>query len=330
MPRRMLFLAVLAATASFFIVVIPTWTAPVPAKKPVNEITNSIGMKLVRIEPGKFTMGCSKAEQEAVIAEYENVTGIRAPDAVRERCRAQGPEHAVEITKTFWLSVHEVTQRQFQNVMGYNPSFFSRDGEGKIGAEYPYNNKPAGGKEKVPANTALFPVENVSWDEANEFCTKLNALPGEKRYGRKYRLPSEAEWEYACRGEASSLPFHFGASLSFRQANFSCGIPWGGGEKGVRLGRTCPVGSYEKNRFGLFDMHGNVYEWCADWYGKDYYEKSPRQDPPGPREGAARVTRGGSWISSGGTCRSAQRSEVRPTVRGCNIGIRIALTPSSK
>ena len=221
------------------------------------EIDNSIGMKLVRIPTGKFTMGSPNGEKN------------RSEDE---------EQHEVEITKEFWLGIHEVTQKEFKAVMGYNPSYFSKDGEGKTGVTY--ITKPAGGKDKVPADTSGFPVENVSHEEAEEFCKKLTAK--EAKSGRKYRLPTEAEWEYACRGgAASSTPFHFGDTLSSSQANFNGNYPYGGADKGEYL-RTCKVGSYKKNGFGLYDMHGNVWEWCADWYSKDYYSKSPAKDPPGP------------------------------------------------
>src|SRR5207248_6430104 len=128
--------------------------------------------------------------------------------------------------------------------------------------------------------------------------------------------PSEAEWEYSCRGghvieemrEKPALPFHFAqptSSLSSTQANFDGNHPYGGAAKGPYLKRTCKVGSYKPNRLGLYDMHGNVWEWCHDWYGVDYYAKSPKTDPPGPSEGSVRVRRGGGWYLSGQPCRAA-------------------------
>src|SRR5262249_11368647 len=152
-----------------------------------------------------------------------------------------------------------------------------------------------GGKDMVKGlATADFPVERVSWHEAVKFCKKLSVRPAEKRARRVYRLPTEAEWEYACRA-GTSTPFHFGRSLSSRQANFDGNAPYGGAAKGPWLRRTCKVGSYQPNGFGLFDMHGNLFQWCNDWYGRDYYKDSPRQDPQGPDEGTARIVRGGSW-----------------------------------
>jgi formylglycine-generating enzyme required for sulfatase activity len=174
-------------------------------------------------------------------------------------------------------------------------------------------------------------VENVSWDEADEFCKKLTARIAEKKGGRKYRLPTEAEWEYSCRGGAPSYQvFHFGDSLSSRQANFNGEEPYGGADKGTYLQRTRKPGSYAKNGFGLFDMHGNVWEWCADWYDKGYYARSPREAPLGPSGGSLRVVRGGGWCNVGQLCRSANRSGCRPANRDYNLGFRVALVPPDR
>jgi formylglycine-generating enzyme required for sulfatase activity len=186
--------------------------------------------------------------------------------------------------------------------------------------------KPAGANEA--ADTSDFPVENVSWQEANEFCRKLTAKDDKKPFGWMYRLPTEAEWEYACRGSPpSSQLYHFGNSISSKQANFNGNHPYGGGEKGPDLERTCKVGSYEANRFGLYDMHGNVSEWCSDWYDYHYYRKSPRRDPPGPVKGVVRVVRGGGWGFNGRSCRSACRQWPTQGDRCHFIGFRVALVP---
>jgi formylglycine-generating enzyme required for sulfatase activity len=216
-----------------------------------------------------------------------------------------------------WLGVYPVTQAEHERVMGSNPSWFSASG---------------GGKEKVRGqDTTRFPVECVSWEEAEAFCQKLTELPEEMRRGRLYRLPTEAEWEYSCRGGAlSSTPFHFGAILSSTQANFDGRYPYGGADEGPYLERTKAVGSYPANGFGLFDLHGNVWEWCADWYSADYYTQSPRQDPPGPSEGSDRVIRGGSWNSRGQHCRSALRIRSEPAGRYGSLGFRVALVLSSR
>ena len=174
-------------------------------------------------------------------------------------------------------------------------------------------------------DTDDFPVESVSWEDAKKFCDKLSDRAAERRQGRMYRLPTEAEWEYACRGGASSsTPFHYGKSLSSRQANINGNYPYGGAAKGPYLERTCKVGSYEPNKFSLYDMHGNVYQWCNDWYAKDYYKDSPAKDPQGPDSGTVRVLRGGSWNDYGWNCRAALRFRYVPGLRGYGFGFRVA------
>src|SRR5262249_21352025 len=155
-----------------------------------------------------------------------------------------------------------------------------KDGEGEKGTKYQFA-QPGGGQAMVKGlDTDAFPVENVSWHDAQTFLKILSDLPEEKKKGRKYRLSTEAEWEYAARGGArSSEPFNVDGkssnSLSSTQANFNGDAPYGGADKGPYLGRTCKVGTYKANGFGLMDMHGNVYEWCEDWYDRDYYKGSP-------------------------------------------------------
>jgi formylglycine-generating enzyme required for sulfatase activity len=340
MLRTVLLPRVLPAVALFipaFALLLPcqAQTDKEPAKKGWGkEITNSIGMKLVRIPPGKFRMGSTKEEQDRAIEEHEKWLGKKPTDFLVALYRAEGPRHGVVITEEFWLGVTEVTQKQFKTVMGYNPSFFSSDGKGKSGDEEYKEGKPAGGKDRVQfLDTSDFPVENVGIWDAVRFCRKLSDLPAEKKAGRQYHLPTEAEWEYACRGGAStSEPFHFGKSLSGKQANFNGKEPSGGVPRGRNLGRTCKVGSYKPNAFGLYDLHGNVAEWCNDWYEKDYYGKSPPRDPSGPRDFSdtvfAKVFRGGAWRDSGEMCRSAKRMAGPPAiVRVSWVGFRVHLAP---
>jgi formylglycine-generating enzyme required for sulfatase activity len=138
-------------------------------------------------------------------------------------------------------------------------------------------------------------------------------------------LPTEAEWEYACRGGVRTYSvFHYGNSLSSKQANFNGKRPYGAA-KGPSPGRPTPVGSYGPNAFGLYDMHGNVWEWCSDWYGERYYAESPAEDPAGPKAGDSRVLRGGCWYWHGSDCRSAYRSPVSPDYRNYCVGFRVAL-----
>jgi formylglycine-generating enzyme required for sulfatase activity len=209
------------------------------------------------------------------------------------------------------MGAYEVTQGQFLKVMGTNPSNLSATGGGKARA--------------AGLDTTDFPVESVTWDEANEFCAKLSAAPAEKTAGRSYRLPTEAEWEYACRA-GTTAPYHFGATASSRQANFN-GTSYGGADRGPNLGRTCKVGSYAPNAWGLFDMHGNVYEWVADHFDVEYYKKSPVKDPKGPERGDQRVLRSGSWDITARDCRSAERSNLPPTARNYSVGFRVVCVP---
>jgi formylglycine-generating enzyme required for sulfatase activity len=288
--------------------------------KLAKRITNSIKMKLVLIPRGTFTMG-SPASESSRSADEE--------------------QHEVEITKPFYLGVTEVTQGQFKRVMGYNPSHFSRDGKGKAGLSYLDISKPGRGSLVTVIDgrvvdlksTDDLPVENVSWQEAQTFLKKLSARPEEKKQGRQYRLPTEAEWEYSCRaGAPAKNPFHYGPSLASTQANFKGDSPYSEGpwREGPWLIRTAAVGSYAPNAFGLYDMHGNVDEWCADWYDKGYYRDSPKKDPKGPEDGTRRVLRGGGWFSNGYHCRAAARWSREPGYRDYQSGFRVVCVPVAR
>src|SRR5262249_7084134 len=143
-------------------------------------------------------------------------------------------------------------------------------------------------------------------------------------------LPTEAEWERACRGGDSRIPFYFGHSFSSTQANFNGNFPYGDAARGPYLIRPCKTGSYAANHFGLYDMHGNGWEWCADWYDADYYLKAPPRAPRGPAAGASRVIRGGSWLFDGAHCRSACRDSKPPADRSAGVGFRVALVPAGR
>jgi formylglycine-generating enzyme required for sulfatase activity len=267
---------------------------PKGKKAPAKEFANSIGMKLVLIPAGKFTMGSPKDEKGREMS----AGGASGKET----------QHEVEITRPFYIGVYPVTQAQYKKVMGTNPSWFSAKGTGS---------------DKVEGlNTDSFPVERVSWQDAKKFCAALSKLPAEKKAGRTYRLPTEAEWEYACRA-GTTTPFNCGKSLSSRQANFDGKYPYGGAPKGPYLGRTCKVGSYKPNAWGLYDMHGNVYHFCSDWFKKDNVTGSPKKDPKGPKKGDACVLRGGSWINSGWACRAAFRMGVEPDLPSYNFGFRV-------
>jgi formylglycine-generating enzyme required for sulfatase activity len=215
--------------------------------------------------------------------------------------------------------------------MGYNPSFFSTKANGKSGVGY--GMQPGAGAGKIPRgeDTESFPVENVDWQETVEFCQKLTKLDTKKPTGWVYRLPREAEWEYACRGRSPTYQtFHVGNTFSSLQANFDGYFPYGGAEKGDYLQRTTRVGTYQEKAphpFGLCDMHGNVLEWCADWYDGDYYKSDKPKDPAGPPEGSLRAYRGGCWSNCGQDCRSGFRRGYVPSNRDFSLGFRCALVP---
>lgn len=240
------------------------------------EMTNAIGMSLILVPTGKSTLGS-----------LPNEVGRRDDEE----------QHAVEISKPFYLGAYPVTQEQYERVVGVNPSWFSKCGK------------------LADLDPRRFPVEYVSWNDAVEFCQKLSLLPEEKNAGHRYRLPTEAEWEYACRARSSDRP-----SLTPEQANF-----------GNVLGRTMTVGSYPPNGFGLYDLLGNVWEWCADRYGKDYYHQAPMRDPQGPESGGShRVLRGGSWDDDARFCRPACRNWHVPGYRANYIGFRVACDVEAK
>ncbi len=253
-------------------------------------LSNSIGMKLVLVPKGKFAMGSPATE-----------VGHSA---------AEGPQHEVEIARPFYLGAFEVTQEQYEKVIGRNPSLFSPTGRGAA--------------DLKGLDTRTFPVETVSWNDAVAFCQRLSISPAEKRARRTYRLPTEAEWEYACRGGAKDYaPFGLGKELTANDANIQ--DVGGGRVVGRYLSRPTKVGSYKKaNGFGLFDMHGNVWEWCHDWRDENYYKTSPKVDPPGAAMGTYRVLRGGTWASGPRECRSAYRAMNTADSRNEFVGFRVA------
>lgn len=228
--------------------------------------------------------------------------------------------HEVAITKPFYIGVYEVKQPEYVKVME--------------GVDRANNRSTFKGDDN--------PVENVEWRLARIFCERLSSRPDEQRAGRSYRLPTEAEWEYACRAGASTA-FHVGESLAASDANFNGKYPAGDAKPGEYLRRTAKVGSYEPNAFGLHDMHGNVAEWCADWYDPDYYLDSPDEDPLGPPFGVVPtkftnfgdenyfvVVRGGCWVDDGRACRSAYRYRAMPNTQYRLIGFRVVCEVASE
>lgn len=200
-------------------------------------------------------------------------------------------QHQVTLMQGYWLADSTCTQALWEAVMGNNPANFKDD-----------NNNP---------------VEQVSWDDVQAFLQKLNGLIP----GLDAALPTETQWEYACRA-GTTTPFSFGKNITPEQVNYDGNNPYANGKKGLYRKKTVPVKSLPANPWGLYEMHGNVYEWCQDWYGD--YPAEPVADPAGPETGSDRVLRGGSWLRSGWGVRSANRRRDAPADRSYFIGFRFA------
>jgi formylglycine-generating enzyme required for sulfatase activity len=237
------------------------------------------GIEMIWIAPGSFQMGSPTSE-----------SGRSGDEA----------QHRVTLAKGYWLGKYEVTQGQWQAVMGSNPSSFKNAGSNA-------------------------PVENVSWEDAQAFCKKLTdreRAAGRLPAGYEYSLPTEAQWEYACRAGTTGT-FSYGNDLDSSMANFDGNYPYGNGRKGQYRQTTVAVGSFRPNAWGLYDMHGNVWEWCNDWYGD--YPSGAVTDPTGPVGASSRVFRGGCWDYSATSCRSANRGNGDPGGRYNILGFRLAL-----
>ncbi len=207
----------------------------------------------------------------------------------------EAPPHQVTLTRPFYLGVYAVTQEQYTSVTGRNPSYFNI--------------------------SSKCPVECVSWQDAVEFCQMLSALPEEQVAARVYRLPTEAQWEYACRA-GTTTDYSFG-----HLANHLGRYAWYNGNSDET---THPAGQKEPNPWGIFDMHGNVWEWCQDWFKADYYQDSPTTDPLGPHTASCRVGRGGCWGLAPWDCRSTIRGGFKPSTRESYLGFRVALVPPGR
>ncbi|MBK9140509.1 MAG: SUMF1/EgtB/PvdO family nonheme iron enzyme [Verrucomicrobia bacterium] len=226
-----------------------------------------------------------------------------SPASERNRYYNEEPRTQVTLSRGFWLGKYEVTQREYLAVMGNNPSYFTGDLDR--------------------------PVEQVSWNDAVAYCEKLTQqerAAGRLPEGYEYRLPTEAQWEYACRA-GTTTRFSFGDALECDDGCGPCAIAdqymWWCGNSGNQTHR---VGQKLPNAWGLYDMHGNVWEWCADWYS-DSYPGGTVTDPEGPSSGSLRVRRGGSWKHFGQDCRSANRSWFHPSNSNRLLGFRAALVP---
>lgn len=246
------------------------------------------GMKFVKIPGGCFQMGQNQTEQRLLKREGEvsNFEKYFADEL---------PQHKVCVDE-FWMGAHEVTQSEWEKVMGFNPAVF-QEGEN-------------------------YPVEMVSWDDAQSFTGKLNELNDTTQF----RLPSETEWEYAARAGTTTL-YSTGDSIKGSEANFNGTFPFGLNLRDEYRKSPTPVGSFSPNAFGLYDMHGNLWEWCNDWYQADYYQKSAIKNPLGPEEGQMRVLRGGSWFRYSAHIRSATRYKNKQTGQYADTGFRVVKSP---
>jgi len=246
------------------------------ASKPIVEFENSIGMQFVHIPHGEIFMGSDDTRNA-------ELGGTRSP------------RHKVRITKPFYIGKFAVTHEQYRALTGPYwtvPPYFHEEG--------------AGGNPDKSENTSYgsHPADNVCWNAAQAYCEKLSDLPEEKAAGRKYRLPTEAEWEYACRAGTDSA-YYFGEDIALSDANFNA---FSSDSSGMRpVGATTPVGSYMPNAFGLYDMHGNVWEWCFGDLGP--YSLGTKTDPAG-QHAIHRVIRGGAWDFPKEYCRSDFRTEA--------------------
>lgn len=213
-----------------------------------------------------------------------------SPEAEAERDKDESPQHEVKVPG-FFMGKYEITQAQYQAIMGSNSSNFK-------------------GEKR--------PVESVSWDDAVEFCKKLS-----QKTGKIYRLPSEAEWEYACRA-GTKTPFYFGETITTDLVNYNGDYPYGSAPKGEYRQQTTDVGKFSPNSFGLYDMHGNVYEWCQDVYN-DNYQNAPKDGSAWltGKDNNMKLLRGGSWILSAWNCRSANRLDSAHARRDYDVGFRV-------
>jgi formylglycine-generating enzyme required for sulfatase activity len=236
--------------------------------------TNSLGMTFILLPAGTFTMG--------------------SPSDEPGRFSNEGPQHQVTLTQSFYMQQTEVTQAQWEAVMGSNPSSFS--------------------------GCPSCPVEEVSWDDVQTYISYMNV-----RGEGTYNLPTEAQWEYAERAGSTTAFYNGGITEtgSGYDPNLDA-IGWYSYNSGSE---THPVAQKTPNAWGLYDMSGNVYEWCQDWYSGSYYDSSPSTDPAGPSSGSSRVLRGGSWIYYARSCRSAYRINYGPGNRYKSIGFRLTRQP---
>jgi formylglycine-generating enzyme len=278
------------------------------------QITNSIGMKLTLVPSGEFQMGSGESAEETAAFCKKN-DGLDLPE---DRFMDERPQHRVRVTKPFYLGTYHVTRGQYRQ--------FVRDSGYKTEAAKGDDAWQNAGFEQTDEH----PVVNVSWNDAVAFCKWLS-----HKEGKTYRLPTEAEWEYACRAGTTTRystgddPATLAKVANVADATFNAKFP--GRRDTIKASDgyvfTAPVGQFKPNAFGFYDMHGNAWQWCADWRGKDYYGKSPTDDPKGPNSGDGHVLRGGAWDSGPNLARSASRISITPDDNRFDFaGFRVART----
>ena len=268
-------------------------------------------MEFVLIRGGTFTMGSPAGEFEH---------------------KSDETQHRVKVSE-FYMAKYEVTVAEFRKFVA--ATGYRTDAE-KGGGSVIWNGtnavKTAGVNWRHGVSGSVRsrseendPVVHVSWNDATAYCKALSA-----KTGKEYRLPTEAEWEYACRA-GSRTPFNTGENLTTNQANYDGNYPYNGNPTGGYRQKTVAVNSFAPNRWGLYNMHGNVMEWCSDWYGGTYYDDCKAQgvvtNPTGPSTGSLRVLRGGSWNDFAGFCRSFYRLSYTPVRRNSCIGFRLVFVP---
>jgi formylglycine-generating enzyme len=301
-------------------------------------ITNSIGMKLTLIPAGEFMMGSSESA-EATAAFFNKTYGKDLVQA--DYFKDENPQHRVRITKPFYLGTYHVTLGQFRQFVadtGYKTNAENPDVEkGEKPGAYGWDpdkkasvfNETYSWRNAGFEQTEEHPVICVSWNDAMAFCNWLS-----KKEGQTYRLPTEAEWEYACRAGTTTRyysgddPETLADVGNVADATAKAKLPdwiWTiKASDGYVF--TAPVGKFKPNAFGLYNMHGNAWQWCSDWYDVEYYAKSPIDDPTGLDSGDDRVLRGGSWHSGPYDSRSASRYWDSPDRRYFDSGFRVART----
>ena len=294
---------------------IPMVNRPDPPVSPdINE--PQLPENYVLVRGGEFEMGSPESEEKRSADETQH--RVRVSDFAM--CR-------------FAVTVGEF--RKFIESSGYRTD--AEQGDGSViwtGSEWKSQHgvnwrHGVSGRERG-AGEEGHPVLHVSWNDAEAYSRWLTEGDGR---GGSYRLPTEAEWEYACRG-GTKTPFNTGENLTTDQANYDGNYPYGKNPTGVWRKDTVAVDAFEPNGYGLYNMHGNVWEWCSDWYGSEYYEecrkKGVEENPQGPEGGSNRVLRGGGWHYNAQYCRSANRSYSTPGNRYCKIGFRLVFVPQFK